>query len=111
MESQSEKTSVRAVCIERCKHGSEGGVAQSRPDYTLLPYINVWWYKRLGVTPEMVLHPEINIILGAYILGENVAVWDLTWKAVAAYHTPPNKNPTRAVDYAKRIWSIYKKKG
>lgn len=76
-----------------------------------LMQINVWWYKRLGVTPEMVLHPEINIILGAYILGESIAVWDLTWKAVAAYHTPPDKNPTRAVDYAKRIWSIYKKKG
>jgi hypothetical protein len=29
---------MRAVCIERCKHGSEGGVAQSRPDSALLPY-------------------------------------------------------------------------
>ncbi len=30
---------MRAVCIERCKHGSEGGVAQSRSDSMLLPYM------------------------------------------------------------------------
>lgn len=76
-----------------------------------LMQINVWWYKRLGVTPEMVIDPEVNIIVGAYIMGESIATWDLTWKAVAAYHTPPQKNPGRAVEYAKRIWSIYKKKG
>ena len=29
---------MRAVCIERCMHGSEGGVAQSRTDSALLPY-------------------------------------------------------------------------
>ena len=29
---------MRAVCIERCMHGSEGGVVQSRPDSMLLPY-------------------------------------------------------------------------
>jgi len=39
LESQSEATSMRAVCIERCMHGSEGGVVQSRPDSMLLPYI------------------------------------------------------------------------
>ena len=30
---------MRAVCIERCMHGSEGGVVQSRPDSMLLPYL------------------------------------------------------------------------
>ena len=73
--------------------------------------INVWWYKRLGIKPEDVINPEVNIIIGAYILGENIAAWDLTWKAVAAYHTPPHKNPQRALEYAKRVWATYKKKG
>jgi len=33
------------VCIERCMHGSEGGVVQSRPDSMLLPY--VYWEKNV----------------------------------------------------------------
>ena len=76
-----------------------------------LMQINVWWYSKLGITAEQVIDPETNIIVGAYIMGENIAVWDLSWKAVAAYHTSPKKNPARAVTYAKNIWAIYKKKG
>lgn len=105
MESQSEKTSVRAVCIERCKHGSEGGVAQSRPDYTLLPYINNWWLKHLNISPEAALEPRNNAQLGVWILAKEIQRHGYNWKAVGAYHSP---TPARQRMYAQVVAHKYR---
>ena len=58
---------MRAVCIERCMHGSEGGVVQSRPDSMLLPYLFDGVPDKLGrqsrVQGKVGVHPQGNIIL------------------------------------------------
>jgi hypothetical protein len=42
-------------------------------------------------------------------MNENLIAYGPTWKGVAAYHTPPGKNPIRAMVYAKKIWDRYRK--
>lgn len=71
--------------------------------------INVQWLRKFGIKPEDALEPIVNILLGVWIMNENLIAYGPTWKAVAAYHTPPSKNPERAAAYAKSIWEIYKK--
>lgn len=69
-----------------------------------LMQINSFWLRRFKVSNTNALRPEVNVFLGAYILSEAIAEHGATWKAVAAYHTPPAKNPRRAEWYAKSIF-------
>lgn len=74
-----------------------------------LMQINVFWLRRFGIKAEDAIEPSVNIVLGAYILNENLIAYGPTWKAVAAYHTSPTKNPYRAIEYAKKVWGRYQK--
>jgi hypothetical protein len=104
MESQSKETSVRAVCIERCKHGSEGGVAQSRPDSTLLPYINTCNLDELaaqGFSPEAILRDGcVNAHAAAWILRREYERTGNIWTAIGAYHS---RTPSLRDAYAARV--------
>lgn len=76
-----------------------------------LMQINSYWLDRLGLDPVDVLSPKINVIIGCWILSEELKRYGMTWKAIGAYHTPVNKNPARAKAYAAkalRAWEDYK---
>ena len=68
-----------------------------------LMQINSYWLKRFGLTPEYVIDPERNIIIGAWILSKEIDRYGLTWKAVASYHTPVNRNAERGRKYAAAV--------
>ena len=74
-----------------------------------LMQINNWWLRRLKLTPEQVIEPQNNILVGAMILRQEVQKYGLTWRAIAAYHTPPDKNPGRGKAYARNVLSHLKK--
>ncbi len=76
-----------------------------------LMQINSYWLRRLGLDPADVIDPKINLILGCWILSEELKRYGLSWKAVGAYHTPIEKNPSRARAYANKVlsvWEVYK---
>lgn len=68
-----------------------------------LMQINVWWLKRYNISLETALDPQNNIILGAFVLKNEINRYGLNWKAIASYHTPIAKNPERAQKYAHMI--------
>jgi soluble lytic murein transglycosylase-like protein len=53
-----------------------------------LMQINSYWLRRFGLFPEYVLEPRRNIIIGTWILSQEIARHGLGWRAVAGYHTP-----------------------
>lgn len=65
--------------------------------------LNSWWLKRLKLTPEQVLDPEPNILMGSWILAQELNRYGYHWKAVGSYHTPVDKNPERARQYASKV--------
>ncbi len=65
-----------------------------------LMQINSYWLRRFGFSPEYVIEPERNIIIGVWILSKEIERFGLGWKAVASYHTPVEKNPERGKRYA-----------
>lgn len=76
-----------------------------------LMQINSFWLSRFGLDIADVIEPRINLILGCWILSEELKRYGLSWKAIGAYHTPLNKNPSRARAYANKvlsIWEVYK---
>jgi soluble lytic murein transglycosylase-like protein len=62
--------------------------------------INSYWLRRFGFTPEYVIEPQKNIIIGTWILSKEIQRYGLGWKAVASYHTPVDRNPDRGRNYA-----------
>jgi soluble lytic murein transglycosylase-like protein len=68
--------------------------------------INNRWLKRLGISPEDALEPQMNIHLGCWILAQEIARYGLTWKAVASYHTQITKNPARGKRYATSVFRL-----
>ncbi|MBQ4133450.1 MAG: lytic transglycosylase domain-containing protein, partial [Desulfovibrionaceae bacterium] len=68
-----------------------------------LMQINSQWLRRFSLTPEYVLDPERNIIIGTWILAQEIKRFGLGWKAVASYHTPVNKNAERGRKYATAV--------
>lgn len=68
-----------------------------------LMQINSWWLRRFGLTPEYVIDPERNIIIGAWILSKEIDRFGLGWKAVASYHTPVNRHAERGRKYAAAV--------
>ena len=67
--------------------------------------LNSWWLKRLKLKPEQVLDPEPNILMGSWILAQELNRYGYHWKAVGSYHTPADKNPERARQYASKVLS------
>lgn len=65
--------------------------------------INVWWLRKYGISLETAIEPKNNIIIGAFILKNEINRHGLNWKAVASYHTPVHKNPQRGKYYASRV--------
>jgi soluble lytic murein transglycosylase-like protein len=86
--------------------------AAQRKSYDVgLMQINSYWLRRLNLDPADVLEPKINVIIGCWIIAEEVKRYGLTWKALGAYHTPIDKNPSRARAYVEKVlraWGGYK---
>ncbi|MDR2076404.1 MAG: lytic transglycosylase domain-containing protein [Desulfovibrio sp.] len=69
-----------------------------------LMQINSYWLKRFGFSPEYVLEPRRNVIIGTWILSREIARHGLSWKAVAGYHTPDAERGKRyAVSILKHL--------
>jgi soluble lytic murein transglycosylase-like protein len=76
-----------------------------------LMQINSYWLDKLRLDPVDVLDPKINVIIGCWILSEELKRHGMNWKGIGAYHTPVNKYPARARAYAEkamRAWEDYK---
>ena len=65
--------------------------------------INVWWLRKYGISLETAIEPQNNIIIGAFILKNEINKHGLNWKAVASYHTPVHRNPARGKYYAAKV--------
>lgn len=65
--------------------------------------INVWWLRKYGISLETAIEPKNNIIIGAFILKNEINRHGLNWKAVASYHTPVARNPQRGKYYASKV--------
>jgi soluble lytic murein transglycosylase-like protein len=50
--------------------------------------INSQWLRRYDLPLEAVMDPRGNIQVGTWILAQEIKRHGLTWRAVAAYHTP-----------------------
>lgn len=68
-----------------------------------LMQVNSWWLRKLGISPETALEPRNNILIGVWILAQEIGRHGLTWKAVASYHTPLSRNPERGRRYAASV--------
>lgn len=65
--------------------------------------INVWWLRKYNISLETAIEPKNNIIIGAFILKNEIIKHGLNWKAIASYHTPVYRNPNRAKYYASKV--------
>jgi soluble lytic murein transglycosylase-like protein len=74
-----------------------------------LMQINSFWLRRFNITPEYVIEPGRNIIIGTWILSREVERYGLSWRAVASYHTPVEKNPERGRKYAASVIDILRR--
>lgn len=63
--------------------------------------VNSWWLRRYSIDVESALDPRINILLGTFILSEEIRrAGGINWKSVGAYHSP---RQSRQKTYAKSI--------
>ncbi|MBF0482609.1 MAG: lytic transglycosylase domain-containing protein [Desulfovibrionaceae bacterium] len=69
-----------------------------------LMQVNSWWIRRYQLPLEVLLDPPGNVQVGVWILGQEIKRHGLNWMAVASYHTPLERNPERALSYAKAIF-------
>lgn len=51
------------------------------------------------------MDPEPNILMGSWILAQELNRFGYHWKAIGSYHTPVDKNPERARQYASKVLS------
>lgn len=65
-----------------------------------LMQVNSYWMRKYGLDPHLLLQPRENIIMGTWILAQEIKRFGLTWRAVASYHTPVARNPERGKRYA-----------
>lgn len=64
--------------------------------------VNSQWLRRYNLPLEAVMDPRGNIQVGTWILGQEIKRHGLTWRAVAAYHTP-NTDSERGRAYAEDV--------
>lgn len=69
-----------------------------------LMQINSYWLRRYNLKLEAVIEPSANVIIGVWILSQEIKRYGLNWKAVASYHTPLSKNPERGRIYAGYVY-------
>ncbi|EGY27051.1 lytic transglycosylase catalytic domain protein [Desulfovibrio sp. A2] len=50
------------------------------------------------------IEPPANVVIGVWILSQEIKRYGLNWKAVASYHTPLSKNPERGRIYAEYVY-------
>lgn len=62
--------------------------------------VNSQWLRRYKLPLDVVFDPRGNIQVGVWILAQCIKRHGLTWQAVAAYHTPIERNPDRGRTYA-----------
>ena len=65
--------------------------------------INVWWLRKYNISLETAIEPKNNIIIGAFILKNEILRHGFNWKAIASYHTPVHRNPMRGKYYASKV--------
>jgi soluble lytic murein transglycosylase-like protein len=69
-----------------------------------LMQINSYWLRRFGLSPDYIIEPRRNIVIGVWILSKCLEQYGLTWRAVAAYHTgDPDKHIQRGRGYAASV--------
>ena len=69
-----------------------------------LMQINGYWIKKFQLPPEVVLDPAVNLVLGTWILAQEIKRHGYNWKGVGSYHTPASRSPERAKKYAMRVF-------
>lgn len=69
--------------------------------------VNSQWLRRYNLPLEDVMDPRGNIQVGTWILGQVIKRHGMTWRAVAAYHTPAtdsDRGRAYAEDVIRRIF-------
>ena len=64
--------------------------------------INNWWLKRYDIPLEAVFDPAANILLGSWILRQELDRHGDTWTAVARYHSPNTDRGNQYVALVRR---------
>ena len=81
--------------------------------------INSRWLPALsevGITPDDLYVPCINIHVGAWILAQEVKRYGYTWEAIGAYHAGPYTSRTRIRKlesyriYARKVLSYWRRR-
>lgn len=72
---------------------------------TGLMQVNSYWLKKYNLRVKDIIDPRTNVLLGAWILAKEIKKYGLTWRAIANYHTPVQKNPKRGMEYARMVLS------
>lgn len=65
---------------------------------------------RMGITPEMLWEPCLNIHVGAWVLAESIRIFGPTWNAVGGYNAGTKKDAktdAKRAAYARRIERHY----
>lgn len=89
---------LRAVA--QVESSGNPGAINRYPDgrYDLgLMQINSWWFPKLqqyGITPQALLNPCTNAMVGAWILAQNIQSMGYTWEAIGAYNAQSTEKRT-----------------
>ncbi len=83
---------------------ASSAIASGRSVDVGLMQINDWWLRRLGISPYVALEPGNNVLLGLWILHQEMRRRGRVWKAVGAYHSPREE---RQRVYARKVARQY----
>lgn len=81
-------------------------IEQQRSFDVGLMQVNSWWLNKLQIAPEVAIIPRNNIMLGVWILAQEIQRHGFNWKAVGAYHSPTHSRQRR---YAYSIAQHYQR--
>ncbi len=68
-----------------------------------LMQINSYWIKKYRWPLASVIEPKYNVMIGCWILAQEIRRHGYNWKAIAYYHTPLHRNWERGVNYARSV--------
>ncbi|MDO5537788.1 MAG: lytic transglycosylase domain-containing protein [Desulfovibrionaceae bacterium] len=94
----------RPASFEQAARLAGEAMRQGRSVDLGLMQINSWWLKRLRLDPRDVLRPATNVLLGVWILHQEMLRHGRVWKAVGAYHSPSSR---RRQAYVRRVARHY----
>ncbi len=74
-------------------------------DYGLMQVNTRWlpYIKRFGITEKNIQQPCVNIMVGAWILKQEIIRFGFSWQAIGAYHAGAYTAKTKAVKIARYI--------